>query len=76
VRRGRGNIAVLMAVMARCDCDGEIVPIYRLSAVLLDGRIARVCPHCAAKYRDRIEFPYWPRSDQAAIQPSTSREAW
>jgi hypothetical protein len=52
------------------------MPIYRLSAVILDGRIARVCPHCAAKYKDRIEMPYWPRPDQGAIQPSTTREAW
>jgi hypothetical protein len=65
-----------MAVTARCDCDGEETPIYRLSAVILDGHVARVCPHCAAKYKDRIEMPYWPRSDQGAIQPSTSREAW
>ena len=47
-----------MAVTAKCDCDGEETPIYRLSAVILDGRLARVCPHCAAKYKDRIEMPY------------------
>ena len=65
-----------MTLTARCDCNGEITPIFRLSAVILDGKLARVCPNCAARYKDRIEYPYWPRSDQAAIQPSTSREAW
>ncbi|HEY8672750.1 MAG TPA: hypothetical protein VIM76_03235 [Candidatus Dormibacteraeota bacterium] len=65
-----------MTLTALCDCNGEPTPIFRLSAVLLDGRMARVCPKCAAKYRDRIEYPYWPRSDQATIQPSTTREAW
>jgi hypothetical protein len=65
-----------MTLTALCDCNGEPTPIYRLSAVLLDGRMARVCPDCMSKYKDRIELPYWPRSDQAAIQPSTSREAW
>jgi hypothetical protein len=65
-----------MAVTARCDCDGEETPIFRLAAVILDGRMARVCPHCAATYKDRIEMPYSPRVDQGAIQPSTSREVW
>ncbi|MHB8488547.1 MAG: hypothetical protein ACYDCS_02695 [Candidatus Dormibacteria bacterium] len=65
-----------MAVTARCDCDGEETPIFRLAAVILDGRMARVCPKCASKYKDRIEMPYAPRADQGAIQPSTSREVW
>jgi hypothetical protein len=65
-----------MAVTARCDCDGEETPIFRLAAVILDGRLARVCPACASKYKSRIEMPYSPRVDQGAIQPSTSREVW
>jgi len=44
--------------------------------VILDGKLARVCPSCASKYKDRIEMPYSPRADQGAIQPSTSREVW
>jgi ribosome-binding protein aMBF1 (putative translation factor) len=59
-----------------CECCGEGIPAYRLSAVILDGRIARVCPRCVATQKDRIQLPYAPRSDQGAIQPSTSRDVW
>jgi hypothetical protein len=63
-------------VHARCDNDGRDTPIYRLAAVILDGRMMRICPYCQSKYKDRIELPYAPRVDQGAIQPSTSREVW
>jgi len=38
--------------------------------------MARVCPLCASTERERIEAPFAPRSDQGAIQPSTSRDVW
>ena len=28
-----------MTVTAKCECDGEETPIFRLSAVILDGRV-------------------------------------
>jgi hypothetical protein len=65
-----------MAALDACENCGELTPIYRLSAVILDGRLARVCPRCVATEKDRIEFPYSPRPDQGAIQPSTTREVW
>ena len=65
-----------MPVQAACDCCGRDTPIYRLASIILDGRMARVCPRCAAAERDRASIPYSPRPDQGAIQPSTSREAW
>jgi hypothetical protein len=65
-----------MAVMDPCESCGDSTPIFRLSAVILDGRIVRVCPRCAAEAKDRIEFPYAPRPDNGAIQPSTSRDVW
>lgn len=49
---------------------------YRLSAVILDGHMARLCPRCLASEEPRIALPYSPRVDQGAIQPSTSRDAW
>ena len=65
-----------MAVLDACDNCGRPTPIYRLSAVILDGRIARVCPICLATQKERIELPFSPRPDQGAIQPSTSRDVW
>jgi hypothetical protein len=59
-----------------CDKCGTRTPIYRLSSVILDGHIARICPRCAATEQDRIDIPYAPRTDQGAIQPSTSRDVW
>jgi hypothetical protein len=50
--------------------------VYRLASVLLDGHIAEVCPRDVASHKDRIEVLYSPRTDQGAIQPSTSREVW
>ncbi len=65
-----------MPVTEPCDNCGTVTPIYRLAAVILDGHMARICPRCAATQQDRIDLPYAPRTDQGAIQPSTSREAW
>ena len=65
-----------MAVTAPCDNCGRPTPIFRLAAVILDGRMARVCPHCASTEKERIEFAISPRADQGAIQPSTPREVW
>ena len=65
-----------MAVMDPCDSCGEATPVYRLTSLILDGRIARVCPRCVASEKDRIELPFAPRPDQGAIQPSTSRDIW
>jgi len=65
-----------MAVMDLCDSCGEATPVYRLTSLILDGRIARVCPRCVATEKDRIELPFAPRPDQGAIQPSTSRDIW
>ena len=65
-----------MPVIAPCDNCGTPTPIYRLAAVILDGHMARVCPRCSATEHARIEIPYSPRTDQGAIQPSTSRDAW
>jgi hypothetical protein len=63
-------------VINPCDNCGRPTPIYRLSAVILDGRMARICPICSASEQQRIDIPYSPRTDQGAIQPSTSRDAW
>ncbi|HSP64660.1 MAG TPA: hypothetical protein VLO10_00585 [Candidatus Deferrimicrobium sp.] len=65
-----------MPVIQACDNCATPTPIYRLAGVILDGHMARVCPRCSATEHDRIEIPYSPRTDQGAIQPSTSREAW
>ena len=65
-----------MAVYEACECCGRPIPVYRLSSVILDGRIARVCSRCVASERERINVPYAPRPDQGAIQPSTSRDVW
>ena len=65
-----------MAVLDPCDNCGRKTPIYRLAAVILDGRVARICPICASTEQERIELPYAPRVDQGAIQPSTSRDVW
>jgi len=65
-----------MAVMDPCDSCGEATPVYRLTSLILDGRIARLCPRCVATEKDRIELPFAPRPDQGAIQPSTSRDIW
>jgi len=65
-----------MAVMRRCENCGRETPIYRLAGVILDGRIAEICPRCVSTEAERIEVPYAPRTDQGAIQPSTGREAW
>jgi hypothetical protein len=62
--------------MDPCESCGRLTPIYRLSGVILDGRIARVCPLCVATQKDRIELPFSPREDQGAIQPSTQRDVW
>jgi NMD protein affecting ribosome stability and mRNA decay len=63
-------------LMQPCDNCGRPTPVYRLAAVILDGRIAELCPRCVATERDRIDVPYAPRPDQGAIQPSTTREVW
>jgi len=65
-----------VAVLDACDNCGRPTPIYRLAAVILDGRVAQICPLCASTEKERIEVPYAPRSDQGAIQPSTTRDAW
>jgi hypothetical protein len=66
----------MMPMIAACDNCGTPTPIYRLAAVILDGHMAQICPRCSAMEQRRIELPYAPRTDQGAIQPSTSREAW
>jgi hypothetical protein len=65
-----------MAVLDPCENCRRLTPIYRLSGVILDGRIARVCPRCVATQKARIELPFSPREDQGAIQPSTQRDVW
>ena len=65
-----------MPVMQPCDNCGTPTPIYRLAAVILDGHMAQLDPKCLAKEHERIQLPYSPRTDQGAIQPSTSRDAW
>jgi hypothetical protein len=65
-----------MAVLDACGGCGTMTPVFRLSSVILDGRIVRVCPRCVATEKDRIEIPYAPRPDQGAIQPSTTRDIW
>ena len=72
---GDGTI-VRMAVIRPCDNDGRPTPVYRLASVILDGHIAELCPRCVATEWERIEVPYAPRTDQRAIQPSTTREVW
>jgi hypothetical protein len=63
-------------VLNPCDNCGRPTPIYRLAGVILDGRVARLCPRCVASEQERIETPYAPRTDGGANQPSTSRDAW
>ena len=65
-----------MPVLNPCDNCGRPTPIYRLSGVILDGRIARLCPRCSATQEERIMTPYAPRIDGGANQPSTQREVW
>jgi ribosome-binding protein aMBF1 (putative translation factor) len=65
-----------VAVLDPCENCGRPTPIYRLAAVIFDGRMARVCPLCASTEKERIEVPFAPRSDQGAIQPSTARGVW
>jgi hypothetical protein len=60
-------------MMQRCAICGREFPVYRLASVVLDGRVAVVCPRDSGLNADRIEVLYSPRTDQAAIQPSTSR---
>lgn len=71
-----GEVRSAMAVVEPCENCGRETPVYRLAAVILDGRVARICPVCASTERERIEIPYQPRADQGAIQPSTSRDVW
>jgi hypothetical protein len=66
----------MVTVLRPCDNCGKLTPIYRLAAVILDGRIAMLGPECVAKEHERIETPYAPRTDQGAVQASTSREVW
>jgi hypothetical protein len=65
-----------MAILVACDHCGRMTPIYRLAAVILDGRVARLCPWSVAREQERITTPYAPRTDSGAIQPSTTREVW
>jgi hypothetical protein len=65
-----------VAVLDPCDNCGRPTPIYRLSAVILDGHMARICPICSSRESERIAVPYAPRPDQGAIQPSTARDVW
>jgi hypothetical protein len=70
-----------VAVLIPCDNCGRSTPIYRLAAVVLDGRLARICPVCQGgaedpDLRQRVAIPYAPRPDQGAIQPSTARDVW
>ena len=65
-----------MPVLNPCDNCGRPTPIYRLEAVILDGRIARICPRCATTEKERVEIPYAPRVDGGANQPSTPRDTW
>jgi hypothetical protein len=81
MRPGRPRPAIAyavdtMPVLNPCDNCGRPFPVYRLAAVILDGRIARVCPRCASTEHERIETPYAPRTDGGANQPSTQREVW
>ena len=59
-----------------CDNCERPTPVYRVTSVILDGRVAGVCTRCAASESARIEVPYAPRTDQGAIQPSTPRDTW
>ena len=65
-----------MALLDPCDNCGTPTPIYRLAAVILDGRMARICPNCQSSEKERAALPFAPRPDQGAIQPSTSRDVW
>lgn len=65
-----------MALMQRCQNCHRPYPVYRLAGVLLDGRVAQVCPRCVSTEKDRIETPYYPHHDGRSIQPSTGREVW
>jgi ribosomal protein S14 len=62
--------------MDACESCGKPTPVYRLSSVILDGHIARICSRCVATEKERIGVPYAPRPDQGAIQPSTTRDIW
>ncbi len=65
-----------MPMIMACENCATATPVYRLAAVILDGHMARICPRCTSTEKARIDYPYAPRTDQGAIQPSTSREAW
>jgi RNA polymerase-binding transcription factor DksA len=65
-----------VALLDPCDNCGTATPIYRLAAVILDGRVARICPNCQSQEKERTALPFSPRPDQGAIQPSTSRDVW
>ncbi|MBV8301508.1 MAG: hypothetical protein JOY68_06265 [Candidatus Dormibacteraeota bacterium] len=65
-----------MPVLRPCDNCGRPTPIFRLAGVILDGRVARICPICQSTEKARVEIPFAPRPDQGAIQPSTSRDVW
>lgn len=65
-----------MPVQRPCDNCGTPTAIYRLAGVILDGRIAELCPRCVSTEHERLAVPYAPRPDGAANQPSTSRDNW
>lgn len=65
-----------MAVTRRCAVCNRETPVYRLASLILDGRVAELCPRCVSTEQERVDVPYAPRVDSGAIQPSTSREAW
>ncbi len=65
-----------MPMVVPCDNCKTPTAVYRLAAVILDGRTAQICSRCASTEQARINLQYSPRTDQGAIQPSTSREAW
>ena len=65
-----------MPIVIPCENCGASTPIQRLASVILDGRIAKLCPACVSSQKERIQVPYSPRADQGAIQPSTSRDVW
>ncbi|MGC8461591.1 MAG: hypothetical protein ACP5OR_07095 [Candidatus Dormibacteria bacterium] len=65
-----------MAVYERCENCGTQTAVYRLASVILDGKIAKLCPACVASESSRIDIPHAPRTDQGATQPSTQRKVW
>jgi hypothetical protein len=65
-----------VAVTRPCQVCGRQFPVYRLASVILDGHTAQVCPRDVQREMERIETQYSPRTDNGAIQPSTSREVW